>query len=757
MSGQAERASDRPASLVEGGIYMPAKESDQFIELVGHPALVLAGGRITAANKRLSRITGYSNRELLGMRSKDLLAASTLPHDSEPSRGRGLTPGNHTMVLAKKDGQRVVVCLAARRLGRSSRTSSMLTVFHKASGQDFESVYASASERLLRECLRTAEAGVVAIGQNGFVALANRKCCELLGYQETEMIGRHWATIFTSRRDRHQATEYFNKLVSGKVQPRDCYETAVPTKGGQKRIVSWHHVSWLRNSSGDAVGLISSFLDITEEKRVSKTLEDQDRLYKLVSENATAGVWTYDLATRKVTYMSPSISQITGFTGEEVTEMGLEQILTPASRTFGLSELERHLAQDREYHGQPHSWTIELEQHRKDGSTVWVEVRTSVMRDAQGRPTGIFGITRDITERKQAEKTLRESEKRYRTFFENSMDATCIIGRNGKVLDVNRAALALLGYSRDEMAKRSLEDIAPGEQRREFQRQIEKVGFVRNFEMRIRRSDGADLDCVLTFDLRTDDYGNIVGYEGSLRDITEYKRLQRNLRLYVNEVTRAQEDERLRLSLELHDGILQDLLALGLELEQAIRAEKRPDRSRKAQLQHIRDEVKRLAKETRGLSHALRPSVLDQLGLVAAVQTMLRGIEETHGIKTDLQVLGTERRLSGELELAFFRIVQEALNNVKKHSEAQSVRVQIHFSAESVEAVVSDDGKGFESPKQLSDLTSVRRLGLVGMEERARMLGGRVYVESKPNAGTSIMVEMPYVKSESPEPGLQLP
>jgi PAS domain S-box-containing protein len=736
---------------------MPARESDQFIELVGHPALVLTGGRITAANRRLSRITGYPKGELLGMRSKDFLAASELPPDSEPSKRRGLTPGNHTRVLVKKDGQRVVVRLVTRRLDQSSRSSGMLTIFDKTPGQDFENICASDGERLFEECLRTAEAGVVVIGQNGLVALVNRKCCELLGYQDLEMIGRHWTSIFTTRRDRHQASKYFDKLISGKVQPMDYYESAVPTKGGQKRIVAWHQVTLLRNGSDDALGLISSFLDITEEKKVSQTLEDQDRLYKLVSENATAGVWTYDLATRKVTYMSPSISQITGFTGEEVTEMGLEQILTPASHTFGLSELERHLAQDKEYHGQPHSWTIELEQHRKDGSTVWVEVRTSVIRDAQGRATGIFGITRDITERKQAEKTLRESEKRYRTFFENSMDATCIIGRNGKVLDVNRATLALLGYSRDEIAKRSLEDIAPGEQRREFQRQIEKLGFVRNFEMRVRRSDGVDLDCVLTFDLRTDDYGNIVGYEGSLRDITEYKRLQRNLRLYVNEVTRAQEDERLRLSRELHDGILQDLLALGLGLEKAIRAEKRPDRDQKAQLQHIRDEVKRLAKEMRGLSHALRPSVLDELGLVAAVQTMLRGIEETHGIRTDLQVIGAERRLSGELELAFFRIVQEALSNVKRHSEAQSVRVQIDFGDELVKAVVSDDGKGFESPKRLSDLTSVRRLGLVGMEERARMLGGRVYVESKPNAGTSIMVEMPYVTSESPELGLKLP
>ncbi len=730
---------------------MAPGEYDDFLELIGHPALVLAGGRIIAANRRLSCVTGYSHGELVGMRSKDLLSAGDLQSDAGPSSRRAVTLGDRNMVLVKKDGQRVPVRPVTRRLNQGGRSGGMLTVLDRTDGQDSESTFISGGDSLLEECLRSAEAGVVVIGRNGLVALVNRKGCELLGYQDLEMIGRPWAGIFATRRDRRQASEYFDKIASGKAQPRDRYETAVPTKGGQKRIVSWHRVTLLRNGSGDVLGLISSFLDITEEKNVLKTLEDQERLYKLVSENATAGVWTFDIATSKVTYMSPSISQITGFTPQEVMELDLEQRVPPASLEYGIAELKRQLALDKDYHGQPHSWTMELEEYRSDGTTMWVESRTSIVRDAQGEATGIFGVTRDITERKQAEKTLRESEKRYRTFFENSMDATCIIGRNGKILDVNRAAQALLGYSRDEMAKRSLADISPLEQRLEFQRQIEKSGFVRNFEMQLRRSDGVDLDCLLTFDLRTDDYGNIVGYEGSFRDITEWKRLQRNLRLYVNEVTRAQESERLRLSRELHDGVLQDLLALGLELEKAIRAERKADHSQRGQLQHIRDEVKRLAKETRALSHALRPSVLDELGLVAAVQTMLRGMDETRGIRTDLVVLGAERRLGGELELALFRIVQEALNNVKQHSEAQSVRVQIDFGAKSVKAVVSDDGKGFESREQLGDLASVGRLGLIGMEERARMLGGRVRVESKPNAGTTVTVEIPYVKSKPPE------
>ncbi len=732
---------------------MPHRDYDDFLELICHAALVVSGGRVAAANARLICLTGYARDELIGMRARAIMAPDEPAPGSGPSSRQGLAPGIHDGVLISKDGIHVGSRFVSRPINGGRGTAGVLVVFDDAAWSDPGGSGAPAAERMLDECLRTVEAGLLVIARNGLMALANRRCCELLGYQELDVIGRHWASIFVMRRHRQRAVEDFERVISGEMEPRDYYESRVPTKGGQKRIVAWQGVKLLKESSGRVRGIIASLMDITEQKEALKASEDRERLYRLVSENATAGVWTYDLATRTITYMSPSIAEITGFTGEEVTNMSLEEILTPESYSFGMTELQRHLARDNEYGGRPNTWTIELEEHRKDGSTVWVEARTSIMRDDAGGPTGIFGFTRDISERKQAEKTLRESEKRYRTFFENSMDATCILGRNGRVLDVNRAALALMGYTREEMAGLNLMDNAPENQRREFQARIEKYGFVRNFEMRIRRKDGVELDCVLTFDLRRDDYGNLVGYEGSIRDVTGYKRMQRNLRLYVNEVTRAQEGERLRLSREMHDGVLQNLLALGLELEKAIRAERREGRGQTGQLQTIRDEVQRLAREMRAMSHALRPSVLDELGLVPAVQTLLRGMEETRGIKTEMQVIGAESRLGAEMELALFRIVQEALSNVKRHSEASSVHVRIEFGARSLKAVVSDDGKGFQAPKRLSDLASERRLGLTGMEERAKMLGGQVSVESGPGTGTRVTVEIPYAGFELPGSG----
>ncbi len=726
---------------------MPHRESQKLADLIPHASLISSRGRIIAANSKMSSTSGYSKRELLGKRTMDLVIIDDPSRDMKLSPKRsGLPLGTHNIALVKKNGQRVSMQLVAKVIRENHRSNGVLALFEEATEKDSESICLPDNDRMLEECLQVSEAGVLAIASNGLVALASRKCCQLLGYEEYEIIGRNWASILVTQRSRRRAREYFDKLISEKVRPLAYYEAVMPTKGGQQRIVAWHNAILLRDDSGDIMGFIASILDITEQKKALETLEDRERLYRLVSENVTAGVWTFDLTSRKVTYMSPSIAHITGFTGEEVTYMDFELRLTPASLKYGVSELERELALDREYHGRPHSWTLELEEYRKDGSTVWVESRTSVIRDAQGQPTGIFGVTRDITERKRAEKSLLESERRYRTLFENSIDAISIISRNGKVLDVNQAALDLLGYSREEISSLNLKDIAPGRQRLEFQQRIEKFGHVRNFGMKMRRHDGVDLDCLLNFDLRRDDYGNIVGYQGSIRDITEYQRLQENIHLYINEVAKAQEEERLRLSRELHDGVLQDLLALALKVEQAIRGEGRPREGKVGQLQDIRDEVNRLAKDMRSLSHALRPSVLDQLGLVAAVQTLLANIAEATGIKTDMKVLGVEHRLDRELELALFRIAQEALNNVRQHSEARSVKVQIHFGADSMKVVVSDDGKGFNFPKQLSYLASTGKLGMIGMEERAKILGGNLSICSKPNAGTSITVETPYMK-----------
>ncbi len=721
---------------------MTRKVDGDLVRLLRDAAIIVSrSGRIVAANSRMASVSGYTEQDLLKMRA-DALVIDGGAAKKQSWWNRDASCGVHEVILIRKDGARLSARLIAETLGAKGDSGNILAVFAETTGDSADSAVSLDGETILRMCLQNVGAAVLLIGSDGKVVFLNRKCCELAGCKEREAVGRNWASVFVVRRDRRRASENFEAIVSGKVQREEYYfEAAMLTSSGAERIMGWFNTT-IKDSAGRIAGVLGSGLDITDYKRMTEALKDSERRYRLISENATDGVWTTDLS-GNVTYISPAIAKISGFTSEEQIGKNMRQLVTPQSLEGGWGMVKRQLAlEEQEGADYARSWMAEIELFCRDGSTVCVEARTTFIRDDSGHPVGLMGVTRNITERKRAEKILLESEKRYRTLFENSRDAICIMNRDGNILDVNHAALDLFGYSREESANLDLRDIASSRERRRFQQAIEKYGYVRDFGMRLRRKDGERLDCLLTFDLRRDDEGNIIGYEGSIRDITEYKRLQENLRLYVNEITRAQEDERLRLSRELHDGVLQNLFALKLNVEEAIRGNRRPLQLRVAHLEDIQNRVSLAAEELSRLSHALRPAILDQLGLVPAVRVILADLDRATGIDTSLVVPGEERRLDSGMELGLFRIIQEALNNVRKHSGAGSVEVKIEFASQSVTATVVDDGKGFEAPERIGDFAAMGKLGLIGMYERAQLFNGTFTVRSARNKGTTVRVRV---------------
>jgi signal transduction histidine kinase len=150
----------------------------------------------------------------------------------------------------------------------------------------------------------------------------------------------------------------------------------------------------------------------------------------------------------------------------------------------------------------------------------------------------------------------------------------------------------------------------------------------------------------------------------------------------------------------------------------------------------ILDGLRRYAQE-------LRPAILDHMGLVAALGWMAENLDRGKRTKVIVEVRGTECELSPEAKLVLFRIAQEALNNVKRHSEATKAVVKLEYEPQKIILTITDNGKGFELPERLSDLASIGKLGLTGMEERARLLGGTLRVQSKPGEGTTVTAELP--------------
>lgn len=236
--------------------------------------------------------------------------------------------------------------------------------------------------------------------------------------------------------------------------------------------------------------------------------------------------------------------------------------------------------------------------------------------------------------------------------------------------------------------------------------------------------------------------GRIISRLGVFRNITEQKQLRENMQLYINEVSRAQEEERKRIARELHDGTAQSLSSLCVNIEEILVMREQLPIETVVQLEELKVKIQSTLEEVRQFSHELRPALLDQFGLIPSIELLLEQVKYKENLDCRLEVTGSERRLSSDTELALFRIVQEAINNIRKHAQAKKSVVKVKFTNEKIAITITDNGRGFEVPKMLSNLARTGKFGLVGMKERARLLNGELLLESQVGKGTMVKVEV---------------
>jgi len=221
--------------------------------------------------------------------------------------------------------------------------------------------------------------------------------------------------------------------------------------------------------------------------------------------------------------------------------------------------------------------------------------------------------------------------------------------------------------------------------------------------------------------------------------------LYENMRFYTRQITRAQEDERKRIAREIHDDTIQALIGISRCIEALATSSERKQLTwdtiqRIEELEALTDNVIR---GVRRFSQDLRPSTLDDLGLLPTLEGLTTDMTERDGIPAELQIMGEKRRLSPEVELTLFRIAQEALNNIRKHAQATQVALTVQFTDDAVQVTIQDNGKGFTPPAFAGGLAALGKLGLMGMYERARLLGGTLVMQSKPGQGATVIVNVP--------------
>jgi signal transduction histidine kinase len=332
-------------------------------------------------------------------------------------------------------------------------------------------------------------------------------------------------------------------------------------------------------------------------------------------------------------------------------------------------------------------------------------------------------VGRRVEAERLARARAQVAETRYRQLYETARAPILVLDAEGVVRDANPAAKAIFNGNLIGRPGRSFlpEGFPPEEQ----------AGRV------LRLPDGRDYRLgLVSLPAGT----GAVSTQAIFEDITEEHRERRLATRYAALVVQAEEDQRRRLARELHDEPLQLFMHLARRLGSLGEAPGIPAATAGG-LAEAHQQALDAALRLRSLARELRPPTLDHLGLVAALSSLLADVEEEADLHTDLQVTGEAVRLAADIELGAFRITQEAVRNTLRHAGARRLQVSVRFGADELRLTVADDGRGFR-PEVLDDLAATH-LGLLGMRERARLLGGHLQVRSAPGTGTVVHARVP--------------
>jgi signal transduction histidine kinase len=333
-------------------------------------------------------------------------------------------------------------------------------------------------------------------------------------------------------------------------------------------------------------------------------------------------------------------------------------------------------------------------------------------------------VEREVLARRRAERV----QMALRQLFEASPAPTLLVSDDGGILEVNAAALRLFGREEGRELPATLAELLGA-------RRASAILDRREMALELEGPDGERFVRPITASWAL---AEASGMQVMFFDVSEEQRRAARADAYAAWVLRGHEEERQRIAKEIHDEPVQSLIYLCRRLD--LLAEQALSSGNAGDVAEVRTLATSITEDLRRLSKGLRPPSLDDLGLGAALRRLASDLEHRNETRVRLRVTGTALRLDRDTELGLFRIAQEALNNAEKHAGASTVNVSLSFSQSEIKLRISDDGKGFDAT---ADWTRAGSLGLIGMQERAGLLGGELKVRSSARSGTTVTVTIP--------------
>ncbi|HSB79158.1 MAG TPA: PAS domain S-box protein, partial [Candidatus Methylomirabilis sp.] len=498
--------------------------------------------------------------------------------------------------------------------------------------------------------------------------------------------------------------------------------------------------------------------------RQNQALADLERRFRALIEHSSDGIILLD-AERTLLYASPAITHVLGYTAEDLTGCDVFERVHPEDRGITLARFAEALQNPGA------TAVVQFRVHHKDSSWRWIEaVATNLLLEPSVH--GIVVNYRDITERKQAEEALRaayeESEVRVwertadlvkanealkagiaereraqealrnlSSAVEQTADSVFIVNRDGVIEYVNPAFEALTGYSREEAIGETRKILKSGEHDKKFYEHLWETllsGQVFRGVLVNRKKDGDLYYEDQTITPLRNERGHISRFVATGRDITQRKRTEEALRRLNEGLERETE----RIGNLLHDEAGQFLTSAHIMLAEIAREVPPPARER---LQEVRLHLDQVEKRLRTLSHELRPRILDDLGLPAALEFLAEGVAKRTGMQISVTT-SLDGQLPHMTEATLYRFAQEALTNTSKHAQATQATILLEQGAGRIRCSIRDDGVGFDFSAVLARRGD-SSLGMRGIQDRVEALGGTLQIVSEPGHGTELLATIP--------------
>ena len=483
-----------------------------------------------------------------------------------------------------------------------------------------------------------------------------------------------------------------------------------------------------------------------ERRQAQAALRDSEEQYRLLLKNIPAVVYKGYLDCA-VDFVDEKVEELTGYAKSDFDsrKMKWSDVLLPEERPKFKEAFREGLKGSKSY-------IREYRIKRKNGEIIWVQDRGQIICGPDGQVEYISGVFFDVTERQKVEEALRESENRFASFMRYLPGIAFMRDIQGRYLYVNETWEKVRQRQPSIRIGKVFPEVWPAEKAAQFnegdRRVITRGEPVQNIE-EISQDDGAHIWLVNKFPILDKDGKPIlIGAVGI--DITRRRRAEealweseQRLRFLTSQLLTAQERERKRISMELHDELGQSLAVLKLQIRAIERGLGEGQQDLKVECRELLDYLDGVIDNVRRLSRDLSPAILEDLGLQSALKYLINGVSKHYTVSHSFEVEDLDQLFTSDAQIIIYRIFQECLTNISKHAGASQVSIAMRKKDDLVSIVLEDNGAGFDPAQVSARRIAGRGLGLAALNERARMLGGTLEIRSQPGAGTKVTCIIP--------------